>query len=372
MVPDETGGSPSCLLQIKSGENAANIASELARHTRGSIYAGDVSSSVKLMEQLLDILDAQLQALRPIERESAGKNYNKVGPAAGAVGQGHRPRNLGDTQPGTAKPGGHPRPGEEKARQSPGRPGLPPGWSWGRGGSLSNGSCSWASPRSVAETEEESLWCPDVSVRVQGERGWETSLHPTSFFPQMHKRERTCKDYIKVRPRSSCLLSEWGWPQEAPGDRGSKKGVRSPVGGTEGQSGSRSVAPPHLQAVVETVDNLLRPEALESWKDMNATEQAHTATMLLDVLEEGAFLLADNVREPARFLAAKQNVGECCCQVGGQVGVQNLNRVGGVPVPPGQPRATLALNLAWASGLWTDPNLVCLATPSPQSSRSQS
>lgn len=67
-----------------------------------------------------------------------------------------------------------------------------------------------------------------------------------------------------------------------------------------------------MQAVVETVDNLLRPEALESWKDMNATEQVHTATMLLDVLEEGAFLLADNVREPARFLAAKQNVGECC------------------------------------------------------------
>lgn len=70
--------------------------------------------------------------------------------------------------------------------------------------------------------------------------------------------------------------------------------------------------PLYQQAVVETVDNLLRPEALESWKDMNATEQVHTATMLLDVLEEGAFLLADNVREPARFLAAKQNVGECC------------------------------------------------------------
>uniref|UniRef100_A0A8D2IM96 Adhesion G protein-coupled receptor L1 n=1 Tax=Varanus komodoensis TaxID=61221 RepID=A0A8D2IM96_VARKO len=137
--------------KIKSGENAANIASELARHTHGAIYAGDVSSSVKLMEQLLDILDAQLQALRPIERESAGKNYNK-----------------------------------------------------------------------------------------------------------MHKRERTCKDYIK--------------------------------------------------AVVETVDNLLRPEALESWKDMNATEQVHTATMLLDILEEGAFLLADNVKEPARFITAKNNV----------------------------------------------------------------
>lgn len=36
------------------------------------------------MEQLLDILDAQLQALRPIERESAGKNYNKVEPGSRA------------------------------------------------------------------------------------------------------------------------------------------------------------------------------------------------------------------------------------------------------------------------------------------------
>ncbi|PIO39543.1 hypothetical protein AB205_0143360, partial [Aquarana catesbeiana] len=64
--------------KIKSGENAANIAGELARHTRGQIYAGDVTSTVRLLEQLVDILDAQLQALRPIERESAGKNYNRV------------------------------------------------------------------------------------------------------------------------------------------------------------------------------------------------------------------------------------------------------------------------------------------------------
>ncbi|KAM5169920.1 adhesion G protein-coupled receptor L1 isoform 3-T3 [Mantella aurantiaca] len=137
--------------KIKSGENAANIAGEVARHTRGQIYAGDVTSTVRLLEQLVDILDAQLQALRPIERESAGKNYNR-----------------------------------------------------------------------------------------------------------MHKRERTCKDYIK--------------------------------------------------AVVETVDNLLRPEALGSWRDMNATEQEHAATMLLDILEEGAFLVADNVKEPARFQTARTNV----------------------------------------------------------------
>uniref|UniRef100_A0A672LYL5 Adhesion G protein-coupled receptor L1 n=1 Tax=Sinocyclocheilus grahami TaxID=75366 RepID=A0A672LYL5_SINGR len=111
--------------KIKSGENAANIAAELVNHTQGHIHAGDVSSSVRLIEQLLDILDAQLQALRPGNKESAARNYNK--------------------------------------------------------------------------------------------------------------------------------------------------------------------------AVVQTVDNLLRAEALESWQDMNSTEQAHTATMLLDVMEKGAFLLANNI-----------------------------------------------------------------------------
>lgn len=65
------------------------------------------------MEQLLDILDAQLQALRPIERESAGKNYNKVGPGSGAD-NGYCPRGSGKFWPGTSKLGC-------------------PGWSWGSG-----------------------------------------------------------------------------------------------------------------------------------------------------------------------------------------------------------------------------------------------
>lgn len=34
--------------------------------------------SVRLVEQLLDVLDSQLQALRPANRESAARNYNKV------------------------------------------------------------------------------------------------------------------------------------------------------------------------------------------------------------------------------------------------------------------------------------------------------
>lgn len=64
-----------------------------------------------------------------------------------------------------------------------------------------------------------------------------------------------------------------------------------------------------FQAVVQTVNNLLRPEVLESWKDMNSTEQAHTATMLLDVLEEGAFLLANNMYGN-RFSDGAANIGK--------------------------------------------------------------
>lgn len=77
------------LIKIKSGENAANIATELVNHTQSRIQAGDVSSSVRLIEQLLDILDAQLQSLRPGSKESVPRNYNnynKVGPGTCHVG----------------------------------------------------------------------------------------------------------------------------------------------------------------------------------------------------------------------------------------------------------------------------------------------
>ncbi|XP_012577952.1 PREDICTED: latrophilin-2 isoform X11 [Condylura cristata] len=124
--------------KIRSGENAASLANELAKHTKGPVFAGDVSSSVRLMEQLVDILDAQLQELKPSEKDSAGRTFNK--------------------------------------------------------------------------------------------------------------------------------------------------------------------------AIVDTVDNLLRPEALESWKHMNSSEQAHTATMLLDTLEEGAFVLADNLVEPTRVSMPTENI----------------------------------------------------------------
>uniref|UniRef100_A0A3P8QIT6 Uncharacterized protein n=1 Tax=Astatotilapia calliptera TaxID=8154 RepID=A0A3P8QIT6_ASTCA len=150
--------------KIRSGENAANLANELARHTQGPVFAGDVSSSVRLMEQLVDILDAQLQELKPNEKDSAGRSFNKL-----------------------------------------------------------------------------------------------------------QKREKTCRAYMK--------------------------------------------------AIVDTVDNLLRPEALKSWKDMNSTEQTHAATMLLDTLEEGAFVLAENLIEPAIVKVPAENIllEVCVLSTDGQV-----------------------------------------------------
>uniref|UniRef100_A0A087X9Y2 Adhesion G protein-coupled receptor L1a n=1 Tax=Poecilia formosa TaxID=48698 RepID=A0A087X9Y2_POEFO len=135
---------------IKSGENAANIAGELVNLTRGRIYAGDISMSVRLIEQLLDILDSQLQALRPANKESAARNYNKL-----------------------------------------------------------------------------------------------------------QKRERTCKAYV--------------------------------------------------QAVVQIADNLLGPEALVSWADMSSLDQSRSASLLLDAVEKGAFLLANNLYE-GRFSDRAPNV----------------------------------------------------------------
>ncbi|XP_076880465.1 adhesion G protein-coupled receptor L2 isoform X5 [Brachyhypopomus gauderio] len=124
--------------KIRSGENAANLANELAKHTKGPIFPGDISSTMRLMEQLVDILDAQLQELRPSEKDSAGRSTGK--------------------------------------------------------------------------------------------------------------------------------------------------------------------------AIVDTVDNLLRPEALKAWRSMNSTEQMHAATMLLDTLEEGAFVLADNLMPPAIVKMPASNI----------------------------------------------------------------
>lgn len=62
------------------------------------------------------------------------------------------------------------------------------------------------------------------------------------------------------------------------------------------------------QAVVQTVDNLLGPEALVSWADMTSIDQSRSASLLLDAVEKGAFLLANNLYE-GHFRDMAPNIG---------------------------------------------------------------
>ncbi|XP_073542415.1 adhesion G protein-coupled receptor L3 isoform X2 [Phyllobates terribilis] len=124
--------------KLKSLETAANIARELSEHTRSRLNAGDITYSVRAMDQLVDLLDVQLRNLTPGGKDSAARSLNKL-----------------------------------------------------------------------------------------------------------QKRERSCRAYV--------------------------------------------------QAMVETVNNLLQPQAKEAWQDLTEKEQVRAATMLLDTVEEGAFVLADNL-----------------------------------------------------------------------------
>ncbi|XP_069482209.1 adhesion G protein-coupled receptor L3 isoform X9 [Ambystoma mexicanum] len=124
--------------KLKSLEMAANIARELAEHTKNQLNAGDITYSVRAMDQLVELLDVQLRNLTPGGKDSAARSLNKL-----------------------------------------------------------------------------------------------------------QKRERSCRAYV--------------------------------------------------QAMVETVNNLLQPQALSAWRDLTTSEQLRAATMLLDTVEEGAFVLADNL-----------------------------------------------------------------------------
>nr|XP_055027892.1 adhesion G protein-coupled receptor L3-like isoform X19 [Misgurnus anguillicaudatus] len=59
--------------------------------------------------------------------------------------------------------------------------------------------------------------------------------------------------------------------------------------------GKDSAARSLNKAMVETVNNLLQPQARAAWKELSTGEQLRAATMLLDTVEQGAFVLADNL-----------------------------------------------------------------------------
>ncbi|KAM9717269.1 adhesion G protein-coupled receptor L3 isoform 26-T27 [Menidia menidia] len=59
--------------------------------------------------------------------------------------------------------------------------------------------------------------------------------------------------------------------------------------------GKDSAARSLNKAMVETVNNLLQPQARAAWRELSTGEQLRAATMLLDTVEQGAFVLADNL-----------------------------------------------------------------------------
>ncbi|XP_047437515.1 adhesion G protein-coupled receptor L3-like isoform X7 [Mugil cephalus] len=59
--------------------------------------------------------------------------------------------------------------------------------------------------------------------------------------------------------------------------------------------GKDSAARSLNKAMVETVNNLLQPHAQAAWRELSTAEQLRAATMLLDTVEQGAFVLADNL-----------------------------------------------------------------------------
>ncbi|XP_059374445.1 adhesion G protein-coupled receptor L3-like isoform X22 [Carassius carassius] len=59
--------------------------------------------------------------------------------------------------------------------------------------------------------------------------------------------------------------------------------------------GKDSAARSLNKAMVETVNNLLQPQARTAWMELSSADQLHAATTLLDTVEQGAFVLADNL-----------------------------------------------------------------------------
>ncbi|XP_030205896.1 adhesion G protein-coupled receptor L3 isoform X2 [Gadus morhua] len=64
--------------KIKAGETAAAIARELAEQTKSNLQAGDITSTVRHMVQLVDLLDVQLRNLTPGGKDSAARSLNKA------------------------------------------------------------------------------------------------------------------------------------------------------------------------------------------------------------------------------------------------------------------------------------------------------
>lgn len=60
-----------------------------------------------------------------------------------------------------------------------------------------------------------------------------------------------------------------------------------------------------------TVNNLLQPQAQAAWRQLSTGEQLRAATALLDTVEQGAFVLADNLLKTDIVQENADNIREC-------------------------------------------------------------
>ncbi|XP_045902941.1 adhesion G protein-coupled receptor L3 isoform X7 [Micropterus dolomieu] len=72
--------------------------------------------------------------------------------------------------------------------------------------------------------------------------------------------------------------------------------------------GKDSAARSLTKAMVETVNNLLQPRAQSAWRELPTSEQLHSATLLLDTVETGAFMLADNLLKTDTVQETTENI----------------------------------------------------------------
>lgn len=67
--------------------------------------------------------------------------------------------------------------------------------------------------------------------------------------------------------------------------------------------------------MVETVNNLLQPQARTAWMELSSGDQLRAATMLLDTVEQGAFVLADNLLKTDVVQENTENIRESLLSV---------------------------------------------------------
>lgn len=58
------------------------------------------------------------------------------------------------------------------------------------------------------------------------------------------------------------------------------------------------------------MNNLLQPQSQAAWRELSVAEQLRCATMLLDTVETGAFMLADNFLKTDTLQESKDNIRE--------------------------------------------------------------